>query len=353
MGKDIYEMAQPVKEKKAKKPVNKDSLIIGIVVAVVLLLTVGIVAYYFFGINSQVLVTYKDGGKITRGKFEAVYRYWAPTLAYYGYNADDLPELIVDEILLNEVMYKEATANEYKLTDEDKETVDKQFSNTDNIDALVAQGVDVDRLKDFFYKNSVVTAYLNDKQKAVTTEDVKTFIIANEGEKADLNMYKTSHILFAFTSSMTDEDKATLLKEAKDVLAKVKKGDDFATLAKEHSDDYGTAQNGGKFDMANNETVVEEYRKAVLTLKAGKVYGSVVETTYGYHIIKLDSIEKDGRLTSEDDISTYINSYISDRISEVFDPEDENSKVELEKVKELALKFDAELGITHQTASEE
>ena len=104
--------------------------------------------------------------------------------------------------------------------------------------------------------------------------------------------------------------------------------------------------------MVNNETVVEEYRKAVLTLKAGKIYGSVVETTYGYHIIKLDSIEKDGRLTYEEDISHYINSYISDRISEVFDPEEEASAAELETVVELALKIDAELGIAHDTVSE-
>lgn len=151
---------------------------------------------------------------------------------------------------------------------------------------------------------------------------------------------------------MTDEDKAALLKEAKDVLAKAKKGDDFAKLAEEYSDDYGTAQDGGKFDMVDNDTVVEEYRKAVKTLKSGKIYGSVVETSYGYHIIKLDSIEKNGRLTSENEISSYINSYISDRISEVFDPEDVASKEELEKVSELALRIDAELGIVHQTVTE-
>ena len=351
MGKDILGVAQPIKEKKAKKPVNKDTLIIGIVIAVVLLLTAGIVAYYFWGINSQVVINYK-GGTIERGKFETVYRYWAPTLAYYGYDPDDIPSLIVDEILLNEVIYEEAKAAGYELTEEDKATVDEQFADADNIEALVSQGVDVDTLKDFFYKNAVITAYLNDKQEAVTTEDMRTFITANEGEDADLNLYKTSHILLAFDSTMTDEDKAELLKEAKDVLAKAKKGEDFAALAEEYSDDYGTAYNGGAFDMVNNDTVVEEYRKAVLTLKAGKLYGSVVETSYGYHIIKLDSIEKEGRLTSADDISYYINAYISDRISEVFNPDDAASKAELEEVAELALKFDAELGITHETAVE-
>ena len=351
MKKNINEAAQPIKEQ-VKKPVNKDSLIIGIVVAVVLLLTAGIVAYFFWGMNSQVLVHY-NGGEIHRGKFEAVYRYFAPMLAYYGYNPDSIPAYVVDEILLNEVMYKEATEKAYKLEEADKKEIDAQFADTKNLDALVSQGVDVEIAKDFFYKNAVITKYLEEKEKAVTTEEIKAYIVKEEGEKADFNIYKTSHILFAFTEKMTDADKAKLLKEAKDVLAKAKKGEDFAKLAKEYSDDYGTAQAGGKYDMINNESVVEGYKKAVLALKAGKLNDTVVETEYGYHIIKLDSIEKDGRLVSEEEISMYMNAYIGEKIEAAFNPEDEASKAELVKVKELALKFDAELGIIHATEGEQ
>ena len=89
------------KEQKVKKPGNKDSLIIGIVIAVVLALTAAIVGYVFWGVGSEVVIHYK-GGEVTRGTYESVYRYWAPTLAYYGYNPDAAPELVVDEILLND-----------------------------------------------------------------------------------------------------------------------------------------------------------------------------------------------------------------------------------------------------------
>ncbi|MBR6689430.1 MAG: peptidylprolyl isomerase [Clostridia bacterium] len=334
------------KEQKVKKPGSKDSLIIGIVIAVVLILTAAIVAYVFWGVNSEVLVHYK-GGEITRGKYESVYRYWAPTLSYYGYNPDNIPELVIDEILLNEVLYKEAVEAGAKISDEDQKSINEQFTDKENLEGLVAQGVDVDELKAFFEKNAVITAYLDAKQDKVTTEEIKQFIIQDEGEDADLNLYKTRHILFAFKADMTDADKAKLLKEAQDVLAKVKKGGDFAKLAAEHSDD-GSAQNGGQFDMANNQTVVKAYRDAVVKLKAGQVADKVVETEYGYHIIKLDSVEKNGRLTAEDEISKFINAYISDRISEVFDPADEESKKELEAVKELSLRVDNELGIIHE-----
>ncbi len=355
MGKDIYEAIKPeqesvVKTKKVKKPINKDSLIIGIVVAVILLLTAGIVIYYFVGINNEVLVTY-EGGEITRGEYEAVYKYWAPTLAYYGYDASTLSGIVVDEILLNDVIYKEATSKDYKLSDEDKETVDTQFKDEDSIKALRSNGINPDILKDFFYKNSVVTAYLTDIEEGVTTEDLKANIIASEGENADLNLYKTSHILLQFTDGMTDDEKQELKTKAEDLLARAKKGEDFATLAKENSDD-GSASNGGEFNMANNYTVVENYKKAVLTLKAGQIYGSVVETEYGYHVIKLNSIEKEGRLTNSTDIDTYVNDYIEDAIAKLYDRTTEKHQKELEKVEAVATKLNSELGIAATTTEE-
>ena len=352
MGKDIYEAIKPEKETvvktKVRKPINKDSLIIGIVVAVIILFTAGIVLYYFIGVNNEVLVTY-EGGQITRGQYEAVYKYWAPTLSYYGYDASTLSGIVVDEILLNEVMYKEAIEKDYKLSDEDKATVDEQFKDSDSIKALRSNGINPDILKEFFYKNSVVTAYLKDIEGAVTTEDLKKSIKASEGDNADLNLYKTSHILLQFRDDMTDDAKKELKSKAEDILARAKKGEDFATLAKDNSEDTATASKGGDFDMVNNDTVAENYRKAVLTLKEGKVYDSVVETEFGYHIIKLNSIEKEGRLTNSSDINTYVNDYIEAAISKLYDRTTEKHKKELDKVSAIATKLNSELGIATRT----
>lgn len=352
MGKDIYEAGKPTSEKtqKVRKPINKDSLIIGIVVAVVLLLTMGIVAYYFWGVNSQVLVAY-NGGNITRGEYEAIYRYWAPQLVYIGYDANDIDGIIVDEILLNQVMYNKATETGYTLTEEDKKSVDDEFSKEDSVAALRSNGINPDILKEFFYKNSVVSAYLEGYEEKATTEEVKKYILASEGEDADLNLYKTRHILIQVAEDATDEEKADAKKKAEDLLAKVKKGEDFATLAKDNSDDTGTATDGGAFDMVNNDSVDEDYRKAAVSLKAGKVYNTVVESDFGYFIIKLESIEKDGRLTSESDISYYVNDHINDTITAAFDIEAEENKKQLEKVTALANKLNAEIGIV--TNSEE
>lgn len=351
MGKDIYEAIKPEqngvkvkKERAPRKPVNKDSLIIAIVIAAIILLTAGIVVYYFWGVNNEVLVKY-EGGEITRGEYEAVYRYWAPQLVYYGYESDTIDDIIVDEILLNEVIYDEATEAGYTMSEEDKATTDEQFANADSVAALRSSGINPDLLKDFFYKNSVVSAYLEDIKEKTTTEDLKASIIASEGKDADLNLYKTRHILISVDTDATDEDKAAALKEAKELLAKVKKGADLAELATENSDDSGTAANGGAFDMVNSDMVDEAYRKAVMSLKAGQLYNTVVESDFGYFIIKLESIEKNGRLTNNSDIETYVNDYINEKITKVFDSETEENKKQLERVSAVALRLNSEIGI--------
>ena len=315
-----------------------------------MLLTVGIVAYYFWGVNSEVLVKY-EGGDITRGEYEAVYRYWAPQLIYYGYEANTVDDIIVDEILLNEVMYDAAVEAGHKLSDEDKATVDEQFADQDSVAALRSNGINPDYLKEFFYKNAVVSAYLEEVKEKATTEELKASIIASEGEDADLNLYKTRHILISVDSDATDEEKAEAKKEANNLLAKIKKGSDFAKLAEENSDDSGTATDGGKFDMVNNDMVDESYRKAVLTLKPGKLYSTVVESDFGYFIIKLESIEKNGRLTNDSDLESYVNDYVAKTIEQVFDTETEANKKQLEKVEAVAAKLNAEIGIV--SSSEE
>lgn len=335
---------------KVKKPINKDSLIIGIVVLVVLLLTAGIVIYYFWGVNSEVLVKY-NGGEITRGEYEAVYRYWAPQLVYYGYDSDMVDDIIVDEILLNQVMYITATEAGYTLSEEDKKSVDDEFAKEDSVAALRSSGINPDILKEFFYKNAVVSAYLAEYEEKATTEQVKDYIVGTEGEDADLNLYKTRHILIAVEDGATDEEKATAKKEAENLLAKIKKGEDLAELAIENSDDSGTAADGGAFEMVNNSTVDEAYREAVLSLKEGKLHSTVVESDFGYFIIKLESIEKNGRLTYSGDISYFVNDYIDGVITAAFDPETEENQKQLEKVSAVANKLNSEIGIV--TDSEE
>lgn len=76
--------------------------------------------------------------------------------------------------------------------------------------------------------------------------------------------------------------------EAKDVLAKIKAGAKFEDLAKKHSKDPGSAEQGGDLDWANPSNYVPEFSEALLKLKKGEVSSAPVKSQFGYHIIKLE-----------------------------------------------------------------
>lgn len=84
-------------------------------------------------------------------------------------------------------------------------------------------------------------------------------------------------------------------KKADDVLARVKKGEDFGKLAKEFSEDPGSKDNNGEYAGEMVSQFVEPFKKAVDSVKPGELVPNLVETTFGYHIIKRE-LAKDGKL---------------------------------------------------------
>jgi len=76
-------------------------------------------------------------------------------------------------------------------------------------------------------------------------------------------------------------------QKAAEVMAKIKQGNDFATLAKEYSVDPSSKDRGGDVGLVNESTdFVPEFKKAALALQAGQLSPEPVKTVYGYHIIK-------------------------------------------------------------------
>lgn len=110
---------------------------------------------------------------------------------------------------------------------------------------------------------------------------------------------RASHILF-MTEGKSDEEKKTLKEKAEFVKKDLQQGMDFATLAKEHSDDPGTAEKGGDLGWVTRGQMVPSFEKASFALTSGKI-SDVISTEYGYHIIKVH--EKQGaHLQSLDEV---------------------------------------------------
>lgn len=105
---------------------------------------------------------------------------------------------------------------------------------------------------------------------------------------------RASHILFLVPQEGDAATRDSIRQQAEAVLDSVQAGEDFAELARRHSED-GTAQQGGDLGFFSRGQMVPPFEEAVYALQdSGDVTQDLVETRYGYHIIQLT-----GRQTGE------------------------------------------------------
>lgn len=198
--------------------------------------------------------------------------------------------------------------NVYKTDDEEKNYIDKQLETIKYYyetyyksqyksfqEYLTQNGVESeDELKE--------NIRLTYKRNKAVKDYVKSIITDKELEKYyDEEIFgdiSASHILIKpeYDDNASDEEKKEAekkaLKEAKEVIAKLKKGEDFAELAKEYSDDSSNSKSGGKLADFNHGQMVEAFEDAAKELKVGSYTTTPVKTEFGYHII-LKTAQKD------------------------------------------------------------
>jgi peptidyl-prolyl cis-trans isomerase D len=99
------------------------------------------------------------------------------------------------------------------------------------------------------------------------------------------------HVLVKIPPGATDEQKAEARTKIDSVLERVRKGEDFAKVAREESDD-SSASEGGELGCFQRGSMVKPFEDAAFALAPGQI-SPVVETQYGFHVIKLDGIYKE------------------------------------------------------------
>jgi len=105
------------------------------------------------------------------------------------------------------------------------------------------------------------------------------------------------HVLVKVQEGATDDEKAAARAKIDDVAKRVKK-EDFAAVAKAVSEDPGSAVRGGDLDCVTKGKMVKPFEDAAFALGEGQV-SDVVETQFGYHLIKVDAILKGGDAEAE------------------------------------------------------
>lgn len=199
---------------------------------------------------------------------------------------------VVDMLVEQELLSQALAAKKIEITDEDVmkeiETIAKAQNLTiEQVPAEIEKfGMTMDDLKSQIgmkVKMDKLVA-LEMKDAAVTDEDVKAFYDGNPQYFEKPEQVKASHILVKVEKDASDADKSAAKAKIEDLLKQVKDGGDFEALAQANSD-CPSKEKGGDLGMFGRGQMVKEFEDAAFSMEVGQV-SDVVETQFGYHIIK-------------------------------------------------------------------
>ncbi len=160
---------------------------------------------------------------------------------------------LVDQIVSSRLVIQAATAEKLDATPEFQKSINmarEQIIQEAYVEKVLAGVEDDAKLKPMYDK-----------------------MVATQKDEQEV---KAAHIL------VDDEAKA------KELIAKLEKGADFAQLAKENSKDPGSKDNGGDLGFFSKDAMVPEFANAAFAMQKGEVSKVPVKSMFGYHIIKLE-----------------------------------------------------------------
>ncbi len=131
-------------------------------------------------------------------------------------------------------------------------------------------------------------------------DEVKSYFDQNTQRLASKEERRASHILIASPKTASAADRQAAKAKADSLLAEVQKTpDSFADVAKKNSQDPGSAVNGGDLDFFGMGAMTKPFEDAAFSMKKGDI-SPVVETEFGYHIIRVTDIKAPKQKTFEE-----------------------------------------------------
>ncbi len=216
------------------------------------------------------------------------------------YGSDALIKIIDDYIIGKEIESDKEYEEKAQAQLKSMKAYYKKY-NTDWSQVLSYMGYSSD---DDFIKGYIEKEKKTDIVKKYLKEDITDDEIDKYYEKEIYGKYTVKHILISVDSSKEDQDKAKeeAYNKAKEVIEKLNNGSSWSDMVKEYSDDDQTNEDDGLLPEFTNGDFVDEFFKATIELKDGEYTTTPVETSYGYHIIKLiSSTEKPSKEDAKDD----------------------------------------------------
>lgn len=195
---------------------------------------------------------------------------------------------MVDNFIVDKEIEDKKEAEEYAKNYLSSLKLQYQNSGQDFTQVLLSNGYSSENA----FLNDIKSNYLRNKvAEKYVAKEIKDDEIKEYYDKEIFGELTARHILVSpeVTSTMTDEEKTkaeeAALEKAKKLIEQLDKGAKFEELAKENSDDDGTASEGGLLSDFKKSDVVEEFWNGTFALKDGEYTKEPVKSQFGYHII--------------------------------------------------------------------
>ncbi|MBY0379890.1 MAG: peptidylprolyl isomerase, partial [Burkholderiales bacterium] len=225
--------------------------------------------------------------------------------------ANQFQNNVQDQIVINQVVnaFKDSYFNSKAFNDKlaqllSKErnvstyTIDpKKFHSQINLTNKQIEAYYTQNITKFTTPEQVKVQYLTLSPEAianstqVSESQIKQYVAIHESELANIQV-DVSHILFSLPSNANAKTRKEIKDKASTILAEVKANPkNFASFAKQYSQDPGSATKGGDLGYFGHGVMVTPFEKVAFSLKPNQI-SDLVETQFGYHILKLNSIKQ-------------------------------------------------------------
>jgi peptidyl-prolyl cis-trans isomerase SurA len=204
-------------------------------------------------------------------------------------------EAALNIILDRKIILEWARHNNVSIYDSELESVLASIRKENNLNpeefekALKERGQTLDHFRENLREQLIIRRVAGEVFSSrinITEEEIR-------GTYAELyppaSQYSISHILFKLDKNPSSEARELKRSQAEEILRLITGGADFMDMARSHSEDPSSAENGGSLGTFRQGELLAGLEEAALGLLAGEVAGPVL-TSLGYHLIRLDSI---------------------------------------------------------------
>lgn len=239
-----------------------------------------------------------NGVSITEQQIEMALDEYMPRAYFHGnvtaekraaFRPKALEDLIKKELYLQEAKKIGLEVKKEDLKAELKKYRDKFSSEKDFRRELKNAGFTLEQFEQFLENKLLLKVFTEEeisKKSGVSEEYLKDFYARNKESYVLPDAFRVRHILIRVAPTADNQERAKLKKDAEDVLAKAKGGEDFGELAYKYSmDDYRVK--GGDLGLLHKGRMLPEIESVALDMAVGQI-SDIIETIYGYHIVKLD-----------------------------------------------------------------